>query len=113
MPTVDVVDLTNAKVGEVELADAVFGVEVNEALIYEAVRNYRAGLRAGTHSTRCAAACADRARNCGSRRVPAGRAWVPCAARFGGMAVRFTDRNRAIIHMIFRARWRRARFGPR
>ena len=52
MPTVDVVDLTNAKVGEVELADAVFGVEVNDALIYEAVRNYRAGLRSGTHSTK-------------------------------------------------------------
>ncbi len=52
MPTVDVVDLTNAKVGEVELADAVFGVEVNDALIYEAVRNYRAGLRSGTHATK-------------------------------------------------------------
>ena len=52
MPIVDVVDLANSKVGEVELADAVFGVEVNEALIYEAVRNYRAGLRAGTHSTK-------------------------------------------------------------
>ncbi len=52
MPTVDVVDLANAKVGEVELADAVFGAEVNEALIYEAVRQYRAGLRAGTHATK-------------------------------------------------------------
>ena len=30
MPKVDVVDLNNQKVGEVELADAVFGAEVNE-----------------------------------------------------------------------------------
>ncbi len=52
MPIVDVVDLANAKVGEVELADRVFGAEINQDLIYEAVRNFRAGLRAGTHATK-------------------------------------------------------------
>jgi len=52
MPTVDVVDLNNQKVGELELAEAVFGAEVNEALLYEAVRQYQAGLRAGTHKTK-------------------------------------------------------------
>ncbi len=52
MPTVDVVDLNNNKVGEVELADAVFGAEVNEALLYEAVRHYQAGLRSGTADTK-------------------------------------------------------------
>ena len=52
MPTVDVVDLNNQKVGELELADAVFGAEVNEALLYEAVRHYLAGQRAGTHKTK-------------------------------------------------------------
>jgi large subunit ribosomal protein L4 len=52
MPTIDVVDLNNQKVGQVELADDVFGADVNEALLYEAVRQYRAGLRAGTHKTK-------------------------------------------------------------
>ena len=52
MPTLDVVDLNNQKVGEVELADEVFGAEVNEALLYEAVNQYTAGLRAGTHKTK-------------------------------------------------------------
>ena len=52
MPTVDVVDLNNQKVGEVELSDAVFGAEVNEALIYEAVRHHLAGLRRGTAKTK-------------------------------------------------------------
>jgi large subunit ribosomal protein L4 len=52
MPRVDVVDLNNQKVGEVELADAVFGAEVNEALLYEAVRHYLAGKRAGTHKVK-------------------------------------------------------------
>jgi large subunit ribosomal protein L4 len=52
MPTVDVVDLNNQKVGQVDLADDVFGAEVNESLLYEAVRQYQAGFHAGTHKTK-------------------------------------------------------------
>jgi large subunit ribosomal protein L4 len=52
MPKVDVIDLNNKKVGEVELADAVFAADVNEALLYEAVRHYLAGKRAGTHKVK-------------------------------------------------------------
>ena len=52
MPTVDVVDLNNQKVGELDLADEVFGADVNEGLLYEAVRHYQAGKRAGTHKTK-------------------------------------------------------------
>jgi large subunit ribosomal protein L4 len=46
------VDLNNAAVGSIELSDAVFGAEVNEALLYEAVRQYRAGQRRGTAATK-------------------------------------------------------------
>jgi large subunit ribosomal protein L4 len=52
MPVVDVFDLNNQKVGELELADAVFGAEVNEDLLYEAVRHFQASQRAGTHKTK-------------------------------------------------------------
>jgi large subunit ribosomal protein L4 len=52
MPTLDVVDLNNEKVGQVELADEVFGAEVNNDLLYEAVRQYQAGKHAGTHKTK-------------------------------------------------------------
>src|SRR5438552_7532911 len=52
MPKVDIVDLNNQKVGELELADVVFGAEVNENLLYEAVRHYQAVQRAGTHKTK-------------------------------------------------------------
>ena len=52
MATVDVIDLNNQKVGEVELSDQVFAAEVNDALIYEAVRHYRAGQRSGTAKTK-------------------------------------------------------------
>src|SRR5579883_1035355 len=52
MPTIDVVDLQNQKVGEVELADEVFAADVNEALLYEAVRQFQAGKHRGTHKTK-------------------------------------------------------------
>ncbi len=52
MPKVDVYDLNNQRVGEVDLADAVFAAPVNEALLYEAVRHQRAGERSGTAKTK-------------------------------------------------------------
>jgi large subunit ribosomal protein L4 len=52
MPSVDVLDLNNKKVGSVELADAVFGAPINEDLLYEAVRHYLAGRRRGTAATK-------------------------------------------------------------
>ncbi len=51
MATIDVVNLSGEKVGSLELADEVFGA-VNEDLLWEAVRHYRAGQRAGTHATK-------------------------------------------------------------
>ena len=52
MPSVDVIDLSNKKVGSVELSDEVFAAEVNEDLLYEAVRHYMAGQRRGTAKTK-------------------------------------------------------------
>jgi large subunit ribosomal protein L4 len=52
MPSVDIVDLNNAVVGSLELADEVFNAPVNEALLYEAVRHSQAGLRSGTAKTK-------------------------------------------------------------
>ena len=52
MPTVDILDLNNTKVGSLELSDAVFAAPVNEALLYEAVRHHLAGTRRGTAKTK-------------------------------------------------------------
>ncbi len=52
MPTVDVINLENQKVGSLELAETVFAAEVNEHLLYESVRHYMAGQRRGTASTK-------------------------------------------------------------
>ncbi len=64
MPKVDVVDLNNQKVGEIELADSVFAADINEALLYEAVRHYLACRRRGTAKTK------TRAEVSGSGRKP-------------------------------------------
>jgi large subunit ribosomal protein L4 len=53
MANLDVVNLNGEKVGSIELPDAVFGPDqVNEALLWEAVKHYRASLRQGTHKTK-------------------------------------------------------------
>ena len=52
MPSVNIVDLTNTPVGSIELSDVVFGAEVNEALLYEAVRQYTAAKRGGNAATK-------------------------------------------------------------
>jgi large subunit ribosomal protein L4 len=52
MPTVKVRNLKNKEVGDVTLSDAVFGVELNEALIHAAVKNYLANKRQGTSATK-------------------------------------------------------------
>ena len=49
---VKVRNLKNKEVGDVELLDAVFGVELNEALIHSAVMNYQANGRQGTSATK-------------------------------------------------------------
>jgi large subunit ribosomal protein L4 len=51
MAKINVVNLTGKTVGEFEL-DELFSGDVNEALIWEAVKHYRAALRQGTAATK-------------------------------------------------------------
>jgi len=51
MAKIDVLNLSGEKTGSLELAEEVFGA-VNEDLIWEAVKHYRASLRSGTHATK-------------------------------------------------------------
>lgn len=50
MPKVQVLDINGQKVDEMQLSDAVFGVEPNEVLLHEMVVNYLANQRQGTQS---------------------------------------------------------------
>ena len=49
---VDVINIEGKKVGEMDLADAVFGTTVKEHLLWEVVRAQQAAKRAGTHATK-------------------------------------------------------------
>ena len=50
MPKATVVNMTGTKVGEVELSDAIFGIEPNEVVVHEVVKNHLANCRQGTQS---------------------------------------------------------------
>lgn len=52
MATIDLKDLKNQKVGSIDLSDDIFGYPYKEHLVHEAVRNYMASHRAGTHKTK-------------------------------------------------------------
>jgi len=52
MATVEVRNMDGATVKQLELADEVFAVQPNQSLLWEAVKQYRASQRRGTHSTK-------------------------------------------------------------
>jgi len=51
MPNFKIVDMAGKEVGSIELSDAVFGAEINAAVLHAAVRGYLLNQRQGTHST--------------------------------------------------------------
>ena len=52
MPTAVLYNMQGSKIGDVELSQAIFGAEVNKAVLHETVVNYLANQRQGTQSTK-------------------------------------------------------------
>ena len=52
MATVAVYDITNNQVGDIELNESIFGVEMNAGLLHQAVLMQLAAQRLGTHATK-------------------------------------------------------------
>lgn len=52
MPTVAIYNINGEQVGELMLSEEVFGVEVNESVLHDAVVMQLAGRRLGTHATK-------------------------------------------------------------
>ena len=52
MPKIDVYNMQGKKVSDVELAESVFGIEPNEAIVHSVLVNYLANQRQGTQSTK-------------------------------------------------------------
>lgn len=51
MPKVTVYNMSGAQVGELELSEAVFGIQPNQVAVHAVVKNYLANQRQGTQST--------------------------------------------------------------
>ncbi len=52
MPKVSVLSQTGSSVGEIELNEAIFGIEPNEAVLFDAIIQQRASLRQGNHKVK-------------------------------------------------------------
>ena len=52
MPTLPIYDMKNSKVGDISLSDDIFAVDMNQALVHQAVVMQMASWRLGTHSTK-------------------------------------------------------------
>jgi large subunit ribosomal protein L4 len=52
MASLDIKNLNNDVIGKLDLADAVFAGDVNEGLMHQAVKQYLASRRSGTHKTK-------------------------------------------------------------
>lgn len=52
MPKVTIYNISGDQIGEIELSDDVFGIEINENAMYEVVKNQLANKRQGTQSTK-------------------------------------------------------------
>ena len=52
MPKIDVIDMKGKKVSDLELAENVFGIEPNKAVVHSVLVNYLANQRQGTQSTK-------------------------------------------------------------
>ncbi len=51
MPKVTVYNMSGAQVGELELSEAVFGIQPNQVAVHAVIKNYLANQRQGTQST--------------------------------------------------------------
>jgi large subunit ribosomal protein L4 len=52
MPKLTVLNQGGSQVGDIELADAVFGIEPNENVLFDAIVAQQAAMRQGTHDTK-------------------------------------------------------------
>ena len=50
MPTANVFNMAGEKIGEIELSEAIFGIEPNKSVLHDSVKNHLANCRQGTQS---------------------------------------------------------------
>ena len=104
MANINVVNLGGKKVGQFELLDEVFSGEINDALLWESVKHYRAALRQGTASTKTRGLVAGAGRKLWKQKGTGRARIASIGLRYGVAVVRSTDRSRAATSMRSRRR---------
>lgn len=89
MPKVSTYNITGAQTGEIELNDSVFGVEVNEAVMRQAVLRQLANERQGTHATKTRGLVRGGGRKPWKQKGTGRPVWAAPAAHCGLVAVRY------------------------
>ena len=81
MPKANVFNMAGEKIGEIELSEAIFGIEPNKSVLHDSVKNHLANCRQGTQSalTKCEVSYTTRKpwRQKGTGRARAGYAGSP------------------------------------
>ena len=89
MPKAPIYNMAGEKVGEIELSESIFGIEPNESVLHDSVKNHLANCRQGTQSalTKGEVDCTTKKpwRQKGTGRARAGHAGSP-VWRHGGVA---------------------------
>ena len=101
MPTVALFKQDGTQNGDVQLNDAVFGIEPNNNVVFDAVIMQRASLRQGTHAVKNAAV----ARSHGVKRVQVVLVKAPSVHHNGLVVVLFSVLHHAHTHTSFHARF--------
>ena len=83
MPKVAVYNIEGASVGEIELADNIFGIEINKALLHQVVRMQLNNKRQGTQSAKTRAEVEEAEQNPGDKKVPGVPVMVAFALPYG------------------------------
>jgi large subunit ribosomal protein L4 len=101
---IDILNIEGKKVGELALADAVFGAKVKDYLLWELVKAQQAAKRAGTHATKTRANVRGGGKKPfkqkGTGNARQGSSVLPTTSA----AARSSVRTRAITHTPCRAR---------
>lgn len=97
MPTVATYNQSGVKVGEIQLNDAVFGVEVNEAVMHQAVVRQLSNERLGTHATKTRGMVRGGGRKPWNKKVLVVHVPVPAVLQSGLVAVLHLVHNLAAI----------------
>lgn len=96
MPNLAVVDMEGKNVGTIELAESVFGIEPNAAVMHQMVVNYLAAQRQGTQSALTRSEVSGGGKKRGDRRVQAVQDRVQQELRSGHTAALYSLRSQEI-----------------